>query len=66
MKLHQYLFSFLHPGGAGVGVTLGLQEQRVTQADINKARAGAGVDANLPLVAVSYLGHMTMAEFKGQ
>lgn len=66
MKYHQYLFSFLAPDGGASSVTLGLEAQQVTQDDISQARAAARAPNDIPLMAVSYLGYMTMKEFRGQ
>lgn len=67
MKLHHYLFSFKETRNIDertAAVTLAVPYQRVTTATISRARLGAGMSPAGVLLAVSYLGHMTMAEFQ--
>lgn len=69
MKLHHYLFSFKETKNIGevtIAVTLAVPHQRVTAATISRARLGAGMTPAGVLLAVSYLGHMTMADFQTQ
>ncbi|MDY4299408.1 hypothetical protein SO486_05280 [Pseudomonas salmasensis] len=69
MKLHHYLFSFKETKNIGeftTAVTLAVPHQRVTAATMARARLGAGVTSAGVLLAVSYLGHMTMADFQSQ
>lgn len=67
MKLHHYLFSFVQTMSTGqtktAACTVGLKDQCVNQAAISMARRGVGMTDLDALLAVSYLGHMTMEEF---
>ncbi len=65
MKYHQYLFSFFSPDVGSSAITMGLEEQKITQENITQARAAAHVQNDIPMIAVSYLGYMTMEEFRG-
>ncbi|MDN4515448.1 hypothetical protein QYE47_23280 [Pseudomonas sp. 2,4-D] len=68
MKHHYYLFSFSETVGVEsrtVAATLGLQQQQVTQAAIERVRNSICKSSGAVLLAVSYLGHMTEEEFKG-
>lgn len=69
MKLHHYAFSFTETqpnGERTAAVSMGVPNPRVTAAAISKARAGAGMTSGAVLLSVSYLGHMTMEEFKNE
>ncbi len=66
MKYHFYLFSFTELSNQverTAAVALGLTQQRVTNANLQRARHQAGVSQNAAALAVSYLGHMTEVEF---
>ena len=63
MNLHHYLFTFTE-NQRTVAVTLAVPNPRVTANTILIARKGAGVSTGAPLLSVSYLGQMTMDEFK--
>lgn len=66
MKYHFYLFSFTDLSNTAertAAVAMGLAQQRVTNGNLQRARQQAGVSPNAAALAVSYLGHMTEAEF---
>lgn len=68
MKLHYYCFTFYDVQGshsAHASAYYGLEQPCVTLKDIAVAKRGAEVSDRATLLACSYLGHMTVAEFKG-
>lgn len=67
MNLHHYLFTFTETQGTNqrtAAITVAVPNPRVTAKTILIARKGAGVSTGAPLLSVSYLGQMTMDEFK--
>jgi len=67
MKAHHYLFVFSESNdqfSKTIAGTLAVDHPRVTQATISKARAGLSVSASAVLLNVSYLGHMSLADFQ--
>lgn len=67
MKQHFYNFTFVQSAGDGfqyANAYRGYDDQPVTLARIREAQLGAKLTHQSTLIACSYLGHMTPAEFK--
>lgn len=71
-KLHWYLFSYNGPSHFGSSgerrnsyISTGYSKKGVTCRMMNNNKAAAGLDLSADIIAVSYLGHMTEAEFNG-